>query len=108
DIKVFKGIPYGGSTAGKNRFMAPTKPAPWTGVRDALAYGPTAPQTVGRAAGAVTNGLVEGEDCLVLNVFTPGLSDGRKRPVMVWLHGGGFATGSGSSRLYDGVSIAHA
>jgi para-nitrobenzyl esterase len=103
-IKVFRGIPYGGTTAGKNRFMPPTKPVKWTGVRDALAYGHTAPQ--------VTNGTPrpgtpeQGEDCLVLNVFTPELGDRSKRPVMVWLHGGGFSTGSGSGPIYDGVNLA--
>jgi len=106
DIRIFKGIPYGGTTAGKNRFMPPTKPTPWTGTRDALAYGPTAPQSLRN--GPPRPGLpVEGEDCLVLNVFTPGVGDNRKRPVMVWLHGGGFSTGSGSSPLYDGASLAH-
>ena len=111
-INVFKGIPYGGTAAGNNRFMPPTKPAPWTGVRDALAYGPTAPQTVNRGSGpargsaAACPSCEESEDCLVLNVFSPGLSDGRKRPVMVWLHGGGFATGSGSGPILDGTSLA--
>ena len=98
DIKVFKGIPYGGTTAGRNRFMPPVKPAAWTGIRDALAYGPTAPQTVGNGTGRAGS-PVESEDCLVLNVFTPALSGGKNRPVMVWLHGGGFATGSGSGAV---------
>jgi para-nitrobenzyl esterase len=106
DIKIFKGIPYGGATAGKNRFMPPTKPAAWTDTRDALAYGSTAPQTVGAGAGQART-PAESEDCLVLNVFTPALGDGRKRPVMVWLHGGGFSTGSGSGRILDGTSLAH-
>ena len=102
-INVFKGIPYGGTTAGKNRFMPPTKPVSWTGTRDALAYGATAPQTTGTArAGA----LPENEDCLVLNVFTPALANGRGRPVMVWLHGGGFSSGSGSGPILDGTSLA--
>jgi para-nitrobenzyl esterase len=102
-ISVFKGIPYGGTTAGKNRFMPPTKAVSWTGTRDALAYGPTAPQTTGSArAGA----LPESEDCLVLNVFTPALANGRGRPVMVWLHGGGFSSGSGSGPILDGASLA--
>jgi para-nitrobenzyl esterase len=104
-INIFKGIPYGASTSGKNRFMPPMKPAPWTDVRDALAYGPTAPQVVARARRGVP---AEGEDCLVLNVWTPALGSGRGRPVMVWLHGGGFSYGTGSDAILDGTSLAHA
>jgi para-nitrobenzyl esterase len=106
NINIFKGIPYGGTTAGRNRFMPPTKPAAWTGTRDALAYGPSAPQ----GSGTVAAGSPEqNEDCLVLNVFTPALSSsgGRSRPVMVWLHGGGFSTGSGSQPILDGTNLAH-
>jgi para-nitrobenzyl esterase len=98
-IKIFKGVPYGASTTGQNRFMPPVSPARWTGVRDALEYGPTAPQT------AALNG--QGEDCLVLNIWTPAIKDGRKRPVMFWCHGGGFASGSGSSPGTDGTNLAH-
>jgi para-nitrobenzyl esterase len=111
-IKTFKGIPYGASTAGANRFRPPLDPAKWTGVRDALEYGHSAPQRDPGARPANTGlsvasaGLpAEGEDCLVLNVWTPAL-DGAKRPVMFWCHGGGFASGSGSSPVTDGTNLA--
>lgn len=112
-IKVFKGVPYGATTAGTNRFMPPQPPARWTGVRDTLIWGPSAPQTepgVKRQASAIAvaaAGLpAESEDCLVLNVWTPAINGGRKRPVMFWCHGGGFATGSGSSPVTDGANLA--
>jgi len=117
-IKIFKGIPYGADTTGKNRFMAPAEPADWTGVRDALQYGHSAPQRDPSAPplppGTLTvsgeNLPAEGEDCLVLNVWTPavgsGGNSGHKRPVMFWCHGGGFATGSGSASGYDGTNLA--
>ncbi|HUQ51431.1 MAG TPA: carboxylesterase family protein, partial [Gammaproteobacteria bacterium] len=112
-IKAFKGIPYGASTAGAARFRPPADPAAWTGVRDALAYGPSAPQREPGAARADSGREVaaanlppEGEDCLVLNVWTPAVRDSRRRPVMVWCHGGGFVTGSGSSPVTDGTNLA--
>jgi len=112
-IKIFKGIPYGASTAGNNRFMPPADPARWTGVRETVAYGSSAPQrepgTQSAASGraVATAGLpAEGEDCLVLNVWTPAVGDGRRRPVMLWCHGGGFATGSGSSPVTEGANLA--
>ncbi|HVG54684.1 MAG TPA: carboxylesterase family protein [Vicinamibacterales bacterium] len=103
-VNIFKGIPYGGTTAGRNRFMPPTKPTPWTGTLVALDYGPSAPQGSGDVAPQSPS---QSEDCLVLNVFTPALGGGRNRPVMVWLHGGGFSTGSGSQPILDGTSLAH-
>jgi para-nitrobenzyl esterase len=112
-IRVFKGIPYGGSTAGKNRFMPPTKPASWTGLRDATKWGHISPQIT--AAGRIDYvNLIhwmdqpggQGEDCLVLNVWTPGIRDGGKRPVLISLHGGGFTTGSGGAPGYNGHPLA--
>lgn len=116
-IKIFKGIPYGADTSGANRFMPPAEPADWSGVRDALEYGHSAPQR-DPAAPTPAGGLTisgnrmppEGEDCLVLNVWTPAVGaaadTGRKRPVMFWCHGGGFVTGSGSSPDNDGTNLA--
>jgi len=106
---TFRGIPYGASTAGSNRFMPPRKPEPWTGVHEVFQNGPTAPQLGGPPNALILNHkepAVQGEDCLVINVFTPGLNDGRKRPVMVWLHGGGFASGAGSAHSFDGNYLA--
>src|SRR5579863_592070 len=106
---IFRGIPYGASTAGSNRFMPPRKPEPWTGVRNAFQNGPTAPQLSGPINSLILNHTPtapKGEDCLVINVFTPGVNDGRKRPVMIWLHGGGFASGAGSAHSFDGNYLA--
>jgi para-nitrobenzyl esterase len=112
-ILTFKGIPYAGSTAGPNRFMPPTKPRSWSGIRSSMYYGQVCPQ--GARSGWKNDEesfMFEwddgqpGEDCLRVNMWTPG-ADTRKRPVMVWLHGGGFSAGSGQElKAYDGESIA--
>jgi para-nitrobenzyl esterase len=113
-ICSFKGIPYGASTAGRNRFMPPQPPEPWAGVREALAYAGRAWQLPNRPKRrpiletllGPSDTTPESEDCLTLNVWTPGLGDGSKRPVMVWLHGGAFAYGSGNRAVTDGANLA--
>ena len=113
-IYSFKGIPYGASTAGRNRFMPPEPPLPWSGARDAFAYAGRAWQLPNRPKRrpeletllGPADTTQEGEDCLTLNVWTPGLDDTAKRPVMVWLHGGAFGYGSGNRAVTDGANLA--
>ncbi len=112
-VHAFKGVPYGASTVGHNRFRAPQPPQPWNGVREALAYSGRAWQLPGRPARrpvletllGPADTTAETEDCLTLNLWTPGLDNGR-RPVMVWLHGGAFAYGSGNRAVTDGSNLA--
>ncbi|MGQ9426214.1 carboxylesterase/lipase family protein [Gilvimarinus sp. F26214L] len=110
-VNVFKGIRYGADTA-TTRFQAPAEPEPWSEVADASAYGNSCPQIPTGSGGGLFNSWRPdpvpplSEDCLFLNVWTPALRDGGKRPVMVWFHGGGFSSGNGSSNAYDGVRLA--
>lgn len=99
NVYAFRGVPYGDTTAGANRFLPPRKPQSWTGVREAIELGHRAPQL---DAPRVPEWFVmdrtepQGEDCLVVNIWTPAL-DSQKRPVVVWLHGGGFTAGATAS-----------
>lgn len=112
-IHTFKGIQYGESTAGKNRFMPPVKKTAWTGVKPAIAYGYASPQIHGKDWDNPDShflfnyefGMMD-ENCLQLNVWTPGVGSG-KRPVLVWIHGGGYSNGSSFEMLpYDGENIS--
>ena len=108
-IQAFKGVPYGASTAGARRFLPPVKVQPWPGVRDAFEIGLRSPliDSVLVPEWAPLN-LREpmGEDCLNLNLWTPGATRVDKRPVMVWLHGGGYSAGSPNMIPYDGANLA--
>jgi para-nitrobenzyl esterase len=113
-LQIFKGVRYGAPPLGALRFQPPQRPKPWREPADAVSLGAPAIQ-VGVPVGEITGGRSAGdppapgqpgtdEDCLFLNVWTPGLTG--KRPVMVWLHGGGFANGSGGAAMYDGAALA--
>lgn len=114
NIFTYKGIPYAAPVSGEARFMPPSKPKPWAGVRSSMAYGQVCPQ-VARTGWANDEEAwlfswddgIPGEDCLRVNVWTPGINDNKKRPVMFWIHGGGFQAGSGQELpSYDGENLA--
>ncbi len=102
-VNIFKGIPYAGEVSGAKRFQKAAPVEPWTGIRDALQLGHPSVQPPSRNRGA--NEPEASEDCLVLNIWTPA-NDGKKRPVMVYNHGGGFRSGSAGSPLQDGSNLA--
>jgi para-nitrobenzyl esterase len=121
-IYTYKGIPYAAPTSGANRFQAPAPVVPWQGIRSSRHWGPFAPQT-SRNDGRTNDeesfmfdwndathrvySAGQGEDCLCLNVWTPAINDGKRRPVLFWIHGGGFANGSGNEQPgYDGENLA--
>ncbi|MFZ3333875.1 MAG: carboxylesterase family protein, partial [Candidatus Acidiferrales bacterium] len=103
-VFVFRGIRYAAPPVGLLRFRPAISPTAWTEVRSALDFAPACPQHVDIDP-TENNNSVMSEDCLAVNVWTPGV-DNKKRPVMVWIHGGGFIEGSARNTWYDGAKLA--
>ena len=105
-VLQFRGIPYAAAPVGDLRFRAPQPPASWEGVRDATRFGPMSVQESGGITAFLGDAVdSSSEDCLFLNVYTPACDDAA-RPVMVWIHGGGYINGSSSTPWYDGTTLA--
>jgi para-nitrobenzyl esterase len=107
-VLAFRGIPYAAPPVGALRWRAPAPVTPWGGVRDAGTAGPGAPQrgaTLGGAFARIAGPAERSEDCLTLDLWTPG-TDGARRPVLVWIHGGAFVMGAGSAIAYHGAALA--
>ncbi|GGW64031.1 carboxylic ester hydrolase [Streptomyces lucensis JCM 4490] len=107
-IAVFRGIPYAAPPFGPRRFRPPEPPDPWDGVRDATAFGPTAPKPPYSEAFAryLSDPEIPGDECLNLNVWTPQPDPGARLPVLVWIHGGALTRGSSAVPVYDGSAFA--
>ncbi len=108
-VDVFRGIPFARPPVGALRFAAPEAPDPWREPRDASRFGPSAPQRPTNVLNGLVPGMTVGEtseDCLTLNVWTPAVNAGARRPVLVWLHGGAFQLGGSSLATYDGMRLA--
>ncbi len=105
EILTFRGIPFAAAPVGERRWQAPGPVETWTGIRDALHFGPACPQESHPLIPPIMQvGGLQDEDCLYLNIWTPGLTG--ERPVMVWIHGGGFALGAASQAHFDGQNLA--